>query len=159
MAGALLRSWPAAGGGRRGQEVVLDHRDFLDEHFRLTRRFFLRAGVLGFATALSTPDSPGKENDAAAPAQRARPDKAGALREPYFTPAEDFRDVSRGDPRPHSLPDERKRAVGLTRETWRLEVVSDPEHPALLGRQLSRADGTALDFSALLKLAEKHAVR
>ena len=66
--------------------------------------------------------------------------------EPYFTPPENFRDVSRGKPMPHSLPEEKKREVGLHRETWKLEVISDPENPATLGKQLTKKDGTALDF-------------
>ncbi len=79
--------------------------------------------------------------------------------EPYFFPQEQFGDVSRGNPVPHTLPEEKRREVGLARETWRLEVVSDPEHPATLGRELTRKAGTALDFQGLLQLAEKHAVR
>jgi DMSO/TMAO reductase YedYZ molybdopterin-dependent catalytic subunit len=79
--------------------------------------------------------------------------------EPYFTPQSQFRDVSRGKPLPHSLSDDQKRAVGLTRETWQLEVVSDPDHPATLRHPLSKKDGTALDFAGLMRLAEKHAVR
>jgi DMSO/TMAO reductase YedYZ molybdopterin-dependent catalytic subunit len=82
-----------------------------------------------------------------------------ATLEPYFTPQEDFRDVSRGKPLPHSLPEDKKTEVGLTRETWKLEVISDPDNPAKLGRQLTKADGTALDFADLLALGEKHAVR
>ena len=72
---------------------------------------------------------------------------------------ENFRDVSRGNPLPHSLSDDKKREVGLTRETWRLEVVSDPENPAKLGRQLTKQNNSAFDFAALLKLGEKHAMR
>ena len=60
---------------------------------------------------------------------------------------------------PHSLPDDKKREVGLTRETWKLEVISDPDNPAKLGRELTSQEGTALDFAGLLELAEKHAVR
>ena len=60
--------------------------------------------------------------------------------EPYFTPQSQFRDVSRGKPLPHSLSDDQKRAVGLTRETWQLEVVSDPDHPATLRRSLSKKE-------------------
>src|SRR6185436_13827516 len=70
-----------------------------------------------------------------------------------------FRDVSRGKPVPHSLPDEKKSEVGLTRETWKLEVISDPQNAPRLGKQLTKADGTALDFKGLLELGEKHAVR
>lgn len=79
--------------------------------------------------------------------------------DPYFTPQQRFQDVSRGNPLPHSLSDEKKQSVGLTRETWRLEVVSDPEHPVKLRRPLTAADGTAIDFERLMQLAEKHAVR
>ena len=79
--------------------------------------------------------------------------------EPYFTPQEKFRDVSRGKPLPHSLSEDKKRAVGLTRETWNLEVVSDPDNPAKLRNPLAKNAGTALDFAGLMKLAQKHAVR
>jgi DMSO/TMAO reductase YedYZ molybdopterin-dependent catalytic subunit len=131
----------------------MDERQrFLDEHVRLTRRYFLGLGA-ACAGALAWPAA-GK---AAPPA----PELARALDklEPYFTPPEKFGDVSRGKPLPHSLPDEKKREVGLTRDTWVLEVISDPENPATLGRQLTRKDGTALDFAALLRLGDKHAVR
>src|SRR5205807_9533676 len=137
----------------------MDHYDFLDEHFQLTRRFFLQAGLLGAATAQIAAGAQGKEKDAKPPAKRGKPDKAGACREPYFTPAEDFQDVSRGVPLPHRLPDEKKRAVGLTRETWRLEVISDSEHPDTLGQQMTIARGTSLDFADLFMLGDKHAVR
>src|SRR6185312_244307 len=137
----------------------MNHRAFLDEHLRLTRRFLLQAGALGAMAPLGTARLRSAEKDAAAPKQNVDPDKAGARGDPYFTPAEDFRDVSRGAPLPHSLPDEKKREVGLTRETWRLEVLSDPEQPARLGAELKLADGSALDFAALVKLGERHAVR
>ena len=135
----------------------MDHADFLAEHFEVTRRFFLRAGVLGFAAAqrlalASAAVRPESE-------KHVKPEKAGVQRDPYFTAAEDFRDVSRGTPLPHSLPDEKKKEVGLTRESWHLEVISDPDDPAKIARSLNKADGTALDFEALLKLGETHAVR
>jgi DMSO/TMAO reductase YedYZ molybdopterin-dependent catalytic subunit len=72
---------------------------------------------------------------------------------------EKFGDVSRGRPVPHSLPEAKKREVGLTRDTWKLEVVSDPTHPSKLGKPLTIKDNTALDFKGLLELAGKHAVR
>ena len=132
---------------------------FLDEHFELTRRFFLQASVLGLATTplvgLALADDP----KPAQPPQRDKPDKAGVRSEPYFTPSVDFRDVSRGKPLPHSLPEEKKSEVGLTRDTWQLEVLSDPDHPAKLGKQFTKADGTAFNFAALLQLGERHAVR
>src|SRR5262245_9496386 len=87
----------------------------LSVHGRLTRRYFVGLGLTGsVATALWS-----RRLVASDPS----PDLARAIAklEPYFTPAQEFRDVSRGKPLPHSLPDEKKREVGLTRETWRLE--------------------------------------
>jgi hypothetical protein len=49
--------------------------------------------------------------------------------------------------------------VGLTRETWKLDIISDPENPARLGKSFAKKDGNAFDFAALLKLAETKAVR
>ncbi len=134
---------------------------FLDEHRSLSRRFFLGAGIAGWAelqfvgqAAFAQTTQPVASPAPAKASKRVKPEKAGIRREPYFTPTEDFRDVSRGTPLPHSLPEDRRREVGLTRETWRLEVLSDPEHPAKLGREFRLADGTPFDFAALLKLAE-----
>ena len=79
--------------------------------------------------------------------------------EPYFTPPEKFQDVSRGTPLPHKLPDAKKREVGMHRDTWKLEVVSDPDNPATLGKPLLKKDNTALDFAALMELAKTKAVR
>jgi DMSO/TMAO reductase YedYZ molybdopterin-dependent catalytic subunit len=126
---------------------------FWREHGTLTRRFFLRLGAAGAAAAASWPLSSFADEPAPELA------KVIAELEPYFTPQEKFRDVSRGKPLPHSLSEAKKRAAGITRETWKLEVVSDPEHPASLRRQLTRRDGTALDFAGLMDLAQKHAVR
>jgi DMSO/TMAO reductase YedYZ molybdopterin-dependent catalytic subunit len=126
---------------------------FLGEHQFLTRRYFMRLGAAG-AAALALPPS-GSLLAGDAPELT----EAIARLEPYFTPAAEFRDVSRGKPLPHSLPDQKKQEVGLARETWRLEVVSDPENPTKMRRPLTNADGTALDFNGLLQLAEKHAVR
>jgi DMSO/TMAO reductase YedYZ molybdopterin-dependent catalytic subunit len=85
--------------------------------------------------------------------------KAVAKLGPYFTPPAEFEDVSRGSPIPHTLPDDKKKEVGLTRDTWKLEVVSDPDKPATLGKQFTKKDGTALDFAALLDLGKTKAVR
>ncbi len=126
---------------------------FLFDHHELTRRYFIRLGVAG-AAALGF-------GRLAAGADPLAPELTKALEslEPYFTPPESFRDVSRGKPLPHSLPEEKKREVGLTRETWKLEVISDPDNPASIRSPLTQKDGTALDFAGLMKLAEKHTVR
>lgn len=128
-----------------------ESKQFLAEHGELTRRFFLQCGATWAAAACALPargaDLPPGLADAVAKI------------EPYFTPPREFRDVSRGKPIPHTLPEEKKREVGLTRETWRLEVVFDPDHPATLGRQLTKKDGTAIDFAGLLEMGQTHAVR
>ncbi len=123
--------------------------DHSSEHRELTRRFFL-ALVGGSAATLAGAAEP------PLPGELARAvEKLG----PYLTPQEDFRDVSRGRPVPHTLGEARRGEVGLTRETWKLEVVSDTENPAKLSSPLTKRDKTALDFKGLLKLGEKHAVR
>lgn len=86
-------------------------------------------------------------------------DAVVAQLEPFFTKQIQFQDVSRGNPIPHRLSEAKRREVGLTRDTWSLEVVADPEHPATLGKPLSKKNGTALSFKDLLALGEKHSVR
>jgi hypothetical protein len=98
----------------------MDQLAFLREHEELTRRYFLKVGVLGTAAgAMSATAAFGQE---AAPAKpRQKPDKAGALPDSYFTPAADFRDVSRGKPIPHTLDEAKRREAGsLVRPgSWR----------------------------------------
>src|SRR5207248_871007 len=114
--------------------------------------FFLRCGAAWAAAGYAAPSSA---------AEPLPPELALALEklEPFFTPPAEFGDVSRGTPIPHKLSEEKRREVGLTRETWKLDVISDPENPATIGKQLTKKDGSALDFAALLKLGESHAVR
>jgi DMSO/TMAO reductase YedYZ molybdopterin-dependent catalytic subunit len=81
----------------------------------------------------------------------------GKLR--YLTLPEDFGTVERGNPLPYTHPPEKLREVGLTRDSWKLEVVADPAAPAKIESPLSKELGTALDWEALMKLAQKHAVR
>jgi DMSO/TMAO reductase YedYZ molybdopterin-dependent catalytic subunit len=126
---------------------------FLREHRRLTRRYFFQIGAGGLAA--------GGLWARAVRGEEPSPELAEALAklESYLTPPDDFNDVSRGKPVPHSLSDEKKREVGLARDTWRLEVVADPDHPVKLRDPMTKADDTALDFAGLLQLAETHAVR
>ncbi len=125
---------------------------FLAQNGELSRRFFLSCGVAGAVAGSSFP---------VVTADPIPSELTPAIEklESYFTDPDKFGDVSRGNPIPHSLSEEKRKAVGLTRETWKLEVISDPENPASLGRSLTKKDGTAIDFPALLKLGEKHAVR
>jgi len=53
----------------------------------------------------------------------------------FLTPEASFAGSGRGNPPPDQLTPEQRRAVGLDRETWQLEVVADTtsdvqiEHP------------------------------
>jgi DMSO/TMAO reductase YedYZ molybdopterin-dependent catalytic subunit len=77
----------------------------------------------------------------------------------FLTPQDEFGVVERGNPLPYTLSPARRRAAGLQRESWRLEVVADPESNARIGLPLSEKLGTALDFDALLRLGELHGVQ
>jgi hypothetical protein len=77
----------------------------------------------------------------------------------YLTPPEAFREFNREKPRIDRLPEDRLREVGLHRDTWKLEVVPDPQGDSKVENPLSEERGTAMDWPGLMKLAEKHAVR
>lgn len=128
-------------------------RQLARQHTELTRRFFLGLGAAG-AAAWANRRLFAAEGDA-----RPLASAIAELQETYITPAEEFGTVERGDPLPYKLPPERLSEVGLTRESWRLEVVADPESNSVIERPLSKAEGTALDFNGLMKLAEKRTVR
>ncbi len=84
---------------------------------------------------------------------------------PFLTPASKFRDVSRGDPKPHTIAGDGLVQARLTPETWRLEITADETpDPAIKDRAsirkpLTIADGTAMDLPALLELGRKHEVK
>lgn len=122
-------------------------------HAALTRRNLLGLGAAGVAVLAA------RQGEASPPPRDARLQAAIGALETWLTPPDQFRDVSRGKPVPHTLSEEVRGHVGLTRETWKLEVLSDAEHPARLKRELTIADHTALDFQGLMRLAERHAVR
>ncbi|HSG70391.1 MAG TPA: molybdopterin-dependent oxidoreductase [Planctomycetaceae bacterium] len=126
---------------------------FLTEHASVTRRFFLNRGVLGLTAIGSFPHMlNAAERD---PELQSAIDRL----ETWLTKQADFNDVSRGTPKPHSLSEERRKEAGLTRETWKLEVVGDPDDPVRLRNPLTAEKNTAFDFKALMDLAKTHAVR
>lgn len=126
---------------------------FVQQHAALTRRYFLRCGVAGLAAFRALPLL-ADENK-----RDPRLQKALDELETWLTRPDDFNDVSRGNPKPHSLPEEKRKEVGLTRDSWRLEVISDPDKPARLRSPLTKDDNSALDFAGLLELAKTRAVR
>jgi DMSO/TMAO reductase YedYZ molybdopterin-dependent catalytic subunit len=122
------------------------------EHSAITRRRFIKLGALGAAAASLGPLQ----------ARAATNNLSGAESVEnldYLTREENFVNVGRGDPPPHELSKEKRRAVGLARETWRLEVIPDPDSDAQVERPLSKEHGNALTWEQLMSLAEKRAVR
>ena len=130
-----------------------DSRELAKEHADLTRRYFLGLGAAG-AAVLKTSCLWARREDKT---ERFLNEAISKLE--YLTPEEKFATYGRGDPPPHKLPLEKRREVGLTRETWQLEVLPDPDSNASVERPLSKAMGTALTWEGLMGLAEKHAVR
>jgi DMSO/TMAO reductase YedYZ molybdopterin-dependent catalytic subunit len=125
----------------------------IQSHAALSRRYFLGLGVAGAAALKSLPLQ--AEGSQSSPAL----DESIAKLESWLTAMGDFRDVSRGKPVPHSLSDEKKAEVGMTRDTWKLEVLSDPDKPARVRNEFKKSDNTAFDFAALMELAKTKAVR
>ncbi|MEZ6132197.1 MAG: molybdopterin-dependent oxidoreductase [Planctomycetaceae bacterium] len=127
-------------------------RAFVQNHLAVTRRHFVQAGILA-STAFTS------RNGFTQPASLDDPrlQKALSELEPWLTPVADFRDVSRGKPKPHTLPEEKKAEAGLTRDTWTLNVISDPDNPADIRQPMEGA--AAFTFQDLMELARDHAVR
>jgi DMSO/TMAO reductase YedYZ molybdopterin-dependent catalytic subunit len=78
-------------------------------------------------------------------------------RKKFLTTPAEFRDVSRGNPKPYTLRGEALVKARLTPETWRLEIVSDGSTKVAKPRTL--ANETALDLEALHRLGKKHGVK
>lgn len=141
---------------------AMSKHSFLFEHRRSTRRYFLRLGAAGAAAFQTLPlaaENGNGESDEEKPVDQGALQTAVAKIEPWITAQDDFQDVSRGNPKPHSLDPDKRSEVGLTRDTWKLQVVSDPDHPSRLRSPMSDEDGTAFDFAALMEIAKDHAVR
>ncbi|MBG87657.1 MAG: hypothetical protein CMO80_12250 [Verrucomicrobiales bacterium] len=124
--------------------------DLAHEHLELSRRYFLTLAGTGAMTA-------------AVPELRAEIVHAELKKLvseiQYLTPSEKFRNVERHRPLPYKLPPEKRLEIGLERETWKLEIIPDPDSNSRVGKPLTKADGTALDFPSLMKIAETKAVR
>lgn len=132
----------------------------------ITRREFVRS-TSALAAAVAAAGVPMTALAADAPARlatRARP-SGSVWPRPFLTPADEFRDVSRGDPKPYSLTGDALVQARLTPESWRLEITSDetPNPPinesARLQKPLTHENHTALDLPGLLELGRKHGVK
>ena len=119
------------------------------------RHFFGIAATSALSTALSTRTS---SAGVASFGDRAGSD-AGVPRQtrPFLTDAGAFVDVSRGNPRPHTLKGEALSKARLTSRTWRLEIVGDGS--STVARPGRLEDGTALDLDGLKALGKTHGVK
>jgi DMSO/TMAO reductase YedYZ molybdopterin-dependent catalytic subunit len=131
--------------------MKIDPSQVAAEHIRLTRRYFLQIVGTGVATASTV-------RLCAAQLHLDLP-KHAMERLDYLTRDGEFGSVERGDPLPYAQPEAKLREIGMTRDTWKLEVVPDAATGSKVEAPLTRERGTALDWPGLMKLAEKRAVR
>lgn len=106
----------------------------------LTRRQAVKLGI-GSLAALS--------------AAQAEPSSA---QRSFITPAADFEDVSRGNPKPHTLTGDALVRAGLTPETWKLEIQADETTNAIVTQKAQIGKAVTLDYPALMELGKKHRV-
>jgi DMSO/TMAO reductase YedYZ molybdopterin-dependent catalytic subunit len=85
--------------------------------------------------------------------------KEAIARLQYFTPLDRAFILDKGKAGVAKLPPDKVREIGLAPETWSLDVIPDRASNSVVEQPLSRASGNALTWSALMNLAEKHAVR
>jgi DMSO/TMAO reductase YedYZ molybdopterin-dependent catalytic subunit len=76
----------------------------------------------------------------------------------FLTPANDFEDVSRGTPKPHSLTGEALVKAKLTPETWKLEISADETTNEVVTQKAQIEKAVTLDYAQLLELGKKHRV-
>jgi DMSO/TMAO reductase YedYZ molybdopterin-dependent catalytic subunit len=75
----------------------------------------------------------------------------------FLTHPGEFRDVSRGNPKPFALQGEALAKARLTPETWRLQIVSDGTTQVEKPRKLE--DGTAIDLQTIHELGKRHGIK
>ena len=121
-----------------------------NQHQEVTRRYFIQLGAAG---ALAF-----KIHSVQAETNQSILDSAMADMS-YLTAQADFGTVERGDPLPYKLPLAKRLKIGLERESWKLDVIADPNSNSKIGNPLSSNGGNSFSFSHLMKLADKHAVR
>lgn len=77
---------------------------------------------------------------------------------PFLTLADDFEDVSRGTPKPHTLTVEALVKARLTPESWKVEISADEETNAVVTQKAQIEKAVTLDYAQLLELGSKHRV-
>ncbi len=128
------------------KHLSLSH-DVRQQHLEVTRRYFIRIGAVGFA-AMGCPSRLHAE---------ILKEALAALE--YLTRPGEFETIERGNPPPYKLPLEKRRAIGMERESWELDIIADSNTNARVDNPLSREKGTALNFKNLLEIAGKRPTR
>lgn len=77
----------------------------------------------------------------------------------FLMPADEFEDVSRGNPKPHSLSGESLVRARLTPESWRLEIRADETAEAPVNQPARIEREVTLDYAQLLELGKMHRVQ
>jgi len=113
----------------------------------LTRRAAVKLGIGGIA-AMGAGRFVGAQTAGTEPVSK----------HPFLTPADDFEDVSRGNPKPHTLKGEALVKARLTPETWRLEITADTTTNTVVTQKAQIERQVALDYSHLLELGKRHRV-
>ncbi len=121
------------------------------EHIATTRRYFLRLGA-GTVAGLAIPDVWAAGNID-------HPALVKAMSKlQYLTADKDFRYVGRIKPRISEMSDSERKAAGLTRDSWSLEVIVDSDSKARVRKPMTKKDNTALTFDQLLEIGKTKAV-
>lgn len=117
----------------------------------ISRRAFVeRATLVGSVAAAGTVPM------RAAPNQHVATDVGRS----FLTRAGEFYDVSRGDPKPHTLHGAALAEAGLTPETWRLDVAADPTTaPPEVQLAAETEKPVSLDLPALMAMGRRHGVK
>lgn len=115
------------------------------ESFSMNRRGFARVSALT-AIAASTGQAAAVESTCPAPHS-------------LLTAADDFYDVSRGNPKPHTLSGEALVQAKLTPETWRCDVVADPFTNEVIKEPAKIAKTLTLDFATIIEMGRTQGVR
>jgi DMSO/TMAO reductase YedYZ molybdopterin-dependent catalytic subunit len=123
----------------------------LHEHAHLTRRYFLQLSGAAVA-AWSASSLAGMEAETNPLLQEA------IAKLEYLTPPERAFILDKGKAGVAKLPIDKLREIGLTPDSWSLDVVPDGASNSVVERPLARALGNALTWDGLMALAEKHAV-
>jgi DMSO/TMAO reductase YedYZ molybdopterin-dependent catalytic subunit len=113
----------------------------------IDRRYFLGVAAAAGLSARLTEASMAAENA----------DTATHFSTPFLTEPGSFVDVSRGNPKPHTLKGEALAKAKLTPETWRLEIVGDGSSE--IERPSRLEDNTALGLDELKALGKSRGVQ